>query len=72
MAELADALALGASIARCGGSSPSMRTINWSSTMDLLSLALGVAIGAAFAPFWMNVWAKIKTMIQSNSTPPKP
>lgn len=36
--------------------------------MDLLSVAVGVAIGAAFSPFWMGVWAKIKSVISSSST----
>ena len=30
--------------------------------MDLLSVAVGIAVGAAFSPFWMMVWAKIKSM----------
>jgi len=32
--------------------------------MDLLSVLAGVAIGAAFAPFWMSVWERIKDMLQ--------
>jgi hypothetical protein len=28
--------------------------------MDLL---IGIAIGAAFSPFWMMVWNKIKSMV---------
>jgi len=31
--------------------------------MDLLSLAVGIAVGSAFAPFWMMVWAKIKAAV---------
>ena len=28
--------------------------------MDLTTLIIGIAIGAAFSPFWMKVWALIK------------
>ena len=31
--------------------------------MDLLSLAIGVAIGAAFSPFWMKVWEWMKALV---------
>lgn len=26
----------------------------------MIDLAIGIVIGAAFAPFWMMVWAKVK------------
>lgn len=39
--------------------------------MDLFSLAIGVAVGAAFSPFWMTVWAKIKAMV-AKDVPPAP
>lgn len=28
--------------------------------IDLISLGIGIAVGAAFSPFWMMVWDKIK------------
>ena len=28
--------------------------------MDLFSLVIGIAVGAAFSPFWIALWAKIK------------
>ena len=31
----------------------------------MIDFAIGVAVGAAFAPFWMMVWAKIKALLQS-------
>jgi hypothetical protein len=37
--------------------------------MDLLTLVVGVAVGAVFSPFWMMVWAKVKAMV-TKSTPP--
>lgn len=37
--------------------------------MDLISTAIGIAIGAAFSPFWMMVWAKIKSAIASVKPP---
>jgi len=33
--------------------------------MDLLSVAVGIAVGAAFSPFWMSMWAKVKAMAVS-------
>lgn len=33
--------------------------------MDLFSLVAGIAVGAAFSPFWMTVWAFVKTKIQT-------
>ena len=30
----------------------------------MIDMAIGVAIGAIFAPFWMMVWNKMKTMFQ--------
>jgi hypothetical protein len=27
----------------------------------MLNLIIGIAIGAAFAPFWMMIWNQIKT-----------
>lgn len=31
----------------------------------MFEFALGVAVGAAFAPFWMMVWGKIKDWCNS-------
>jgi hypothetical protein len=31
--------------------------------MDLFSLVAGIALGSAFAPFWMMVWSKIKAKL---------
>ncbi len=31
--------------------------------MDLISIIVGIAIGAAFSPFWMAVWKRIKGMM---------
>lgn len=28
--------------------------------MDLFSLIIGIALGAAFSPFWMKVWGMVK------------
>jgi len=39
--------------------------------MDLFSLAIGVAVGAAFSPFWMIVWGKIKAAV-TKAAPPAP
>jgi hypothetical protein len=33
--------------------------------MDLFSLVTGIALGAAFSPFWMMVWGKIKDQFTS-------
>jgi hypothetical protein len=30
----------------------------------------GVAVGAAFSPFWIKVWENLKTVVKSN-LPPK-
>ncbi len=35
--------------------------------MDLLSLAVGIAVGAAFSPFWMKVWAWIKGLFAAKT-----
>lgn len=35
--------------------------------MDLLSFIIGIVIGAAFSPFWMMVWARIKDFYQSKT-----
>lgn len=40
--------------------------------MDLITLAIGIAIGALFSPFWMMVWTKIKGWFSSTPTPPAP
>jgi hypothetical protein len=39
--------------------------------MDLFSLAIGIAVGAAFSPFWMKVytWSKAVVLSKINSTP---
>ena len=41
--------------------------------MDLFSLTIGIAIGAAFSPFWMKVWTFIKAWAVNamNKQPPK-
>jgi len=36
--------------------------------MDLVSLAVGVAVGAAFSPFWMAVWAKVKAWFSKSAS----
>jgi hypothetical protein len=36
--------------------------------MDLLSLIAGIALGAAFSPFWMKVWGLIKSKLSSMTT----
>jgi nitrogen fixation-related uncharacterized protein len=28
--------------------------------MDIVTLVVGVAVGAVFAPFWMMLWNKVK------------
>lgn len=38
--------------------------------MDLLSFIIGIVIGAAFSPFWMMVWARIKDLYQSKTQKP--
>lgn len=35
--------------------------------MDLLSLAVGIAVGAAFSPFWMKVWEWVKGLVASKT-----
>ena len=42
--------------------------------MDLFSLVIGIAVGAAFSPFWMMVWGMIKAKLSGvfNKTPPAP
>lgn len=32
--------------------------------MDILDTVVGIAIGAAFSPFWMKVWEWIKKMLE--------
>lgn len=39
--------------------------------MDLLSFIIGIVIGAAFSPFWMMVWARIKDFYQSKTAQPQ-
>lgn len=29
----------------------------------MIEFVLGIAVGSAFAPFWMALWAKIKPML---------
>jgi hypothetical protein len=36
--------------------------------MDLITLAIGISLGALFSPFWMMVWSKIKAAVFK--TPP--
>ena len=31
--------------------------------MDLFSLIIGIALGAAFSPFWMKVWSVVKDWV---------
>jgi hypothetical protein len=33
--------------------------------MDLFSVAAGIALGAAFSPFWIMVWGMIKSKLTS-------
>jgi len=28
--------------------------------MDVVTLVLGIAVGAVFSPFWMKVWGMVK------------
>lgn len=43
----------------------------WEIKMDLFSLVIGIAVGAAFSPFWMMVWAKVKAAVsKADTTPP--
>ena len=37
--------------------------------MDLLSVVVGIALGAAFSPFWIMVWAKIKSWVTAPAAP---
>jgi hypothetical protein len=37
--------------------------------MDLVTLGIGVALGAMFSPFWMKVWAWVKSKF-GGTTPP--
>ena len=37
----------------------------------MINLAIGIAIGAAFAPFWMMVWGMIKSKFDSMTPPAK-
>jgi hypothetical protein len=38
--------------------------------MDLITLAIGIALGALFSPFWMKVWGWIKGLVNKGTTPP--
>jgi hypothetical protein len=40
--------------------------------MDLLSIIAGIILGAAFSPFWMMVWGKIRAAIDSKKEEPPP
>ena len=40
--------------------------------MDLVTLAIGIALGAVFSPFWMKVWAKVKSAFSKAAPPPSP
>ena len=31
--------------------------------MDLLSVVIGIALGAAFSPFWIMLWTMIKPKV---------
>jgi len=31
--------------------------------MDILTLAIGIVIGAAFSPFWMSLYQKMKDKV---------
>lgn len=37
--------------------------------MDLFSIVIGIAVGAAFSPFWMSMYAKVKAMVSSDKPP---
>lgn len=37
----------------------------------MFEFALGVAVGAAFAPFWMMVWGMIKDKVAALKPPVK-
>lgn len=34
--------------------------------MSVLAFVAGVAVGAAFSPFWMGLWAKAKEFAAKN------
>ena len=34
----------------------------------MFELIIGIAIGAAFSPFWMMVWERIKKLLESSKT----
>ena len=36
--------------------------------MDLVTLAIGIALGAIFSPFWMKVWAWVKAKVTKAPT----
>jgi hypothetical protein len=36
--------------------------------MDLLSFIIGIALGAAFSPFWISTWDRIKNLVQKPKT----
>ena len=38
--------------------------------MDLLSIIVGIILGAAFSPFWMMAWDKIRSTVQSKKEEP--
>ena len=35
--------------------------------MDMLDTIIGIAIGAAFSPFWMKVWEFIRAWLKSKN-----
>ena len=37
----------------------------------MIDMIIGIAIGSAFAPFWMMVWGKIKSALASAPAAPK-
>jgi hypothetical protein len=34
--------------------------------MSILAFVAGVAVGAAFSPFWMSLWDKVKEFAAKN------
>ncbi len=34
----------------------------------MINLLIGIAVGAAFAPFWMMVWREIKAKYSAHTT----
>lgn len=33
--------------------------------MDIFSLGIGIAVGAAFSPFWIGLWRRVKPTLAS-------